>query len=137
MGTPSLVMLMVRCCAGVEGFQVKISCQNSCATEEGFCRDSHIAILYLALFKVTCSHSLKLLKICVSLKLFRLNSNVIIQISVFTYQKLHGYYSYSQLCSKALEPAIHPTVWSLCMPMEGFVQGEHLPSLTNSHPIKF
>ena len=41
MGTPSLVMLMVRCCTGVEGFQVKISCQNSCPIEEGFCRDSH------------------------------------------------------------------------------------------------
>ena len=79
MGTPSLVMLMVRCCTGVEGFQVKISCQNSCAIEESFCRDSHIYfILYLQPFT----------KICVSLKLLRLNSYVIIQISVFTYQKL-------------------------------------------------
>ena len=50
MGTPSLVMLMVRCCTGVEGFQVKISCQNSCAIEEGFCRDSHIAILAISCF---------------------------------------------------------------------------------------
>ena len=53
MDTLSVVMLRLRCCTGAEAFQVKISFQILCVIEEGYCRDSHIAILY---FKYGCTH---------------------------------------------------------------------------------
>ena len=54
MDTLSVVILMVRCCTGVEAFQVKISFQISCAVEERYCRDIHIAIF---IFKYGCTHT--------------------------------------------------------------------------------